>query len=159
MVVTLSFSLAKGCLLWLCSVTFVATVSFHIARPPAPSYSCALSNGNSNMTRLTLTWTQSPSDDNITQYCINSHPEYPFANSVCVPPNVRMYHYDVQEGLEYNFTVFAVNCGNQNGTKTPPILVFPQGVCVCILNGMHHTIWWPCSVSDLPTVQTATRSS
>ena len=112
----------------------IATVSFHLcntARPPAPSYSCALTNGSSNITRLTLTWTQPPSDDNITQYCINSSPEYPFPNSVCVTSNVRMYHFDVQEGLEYNFTLFAVNCGNQNGTKTDPIFVFPQGVCKC----------------------------
>ena len=122
-------------------VTFVATVSSHLcntARPPAPSYSCALSNGSGNMTRLTLTWTQPPSDDNITQYCINSSPEYPFANSVCVTPNVRMYHYDVHEGLEYNFTLFAVNCGLQNGTKTTPILVFPQGVCV-------YVYWMACT--------------
>ena len=119
------------------------TVLFQTARPPAPSYSCALSNGSGNMTRLTLTWTQPPSDDNITQYCINSSPEYPFANSVCVTPNVRMYHYDVQEGLEYNFTLFAVNCGNQNGTKTTPILVFPQGVCVCVCmkwHAPHHLV-------------------
>ena len=94
----------------------------------APSYSCVLTNGSGNSTRVTLTWAEPPSDDSIDQYCITSSPEYPSARSVCVTPDVQTHQYEVQQGLEYNFTILAVNCGNQNGTETAPISVFPQGM-------------------------------
>ena len=101
--------------------------------PQAPSsYSCTLAEGSGNSTRVTLTWTEPPGGDNIDQYCITSSPEYPSARSVCVTPDVRTHQYEVQQGTEYNFTILAVNCGNQNGTETAPISVFPQGMCVCV---------------------------
>jgi len=31
---------------------------------------------------------------------------------------VSTHEYEVQEGLQYNFTLFAVNCDDQNGTET-----------------------------------------
>ena len=106
---------------------------FHITAPPiAPSYSCVLTNGSGNSTRVTLTWTEPPSDGSIDTYCISSSPEYSFARSVCVTPDMRTHQYEVQQGLEYNFTILAVNCGNQNGTETAPISVIAQGMHVCL---------------------------
>jgi len=105
----------------------VPPILYSTATPPAPSSSCALTEGTGNTTRLTLTWTEPPSDDSIDQYCINSSPEYPSTSSLCVGSNVRTHEYRVQEGLHYNFTLFAVNCDDQNGTETAPIAVFPQG--------------------------------
>ena len=97
------------------------------ATPPAPSSSCALTEGTGNTTQLTLSWTEPPSDDSIDQYCINSSPECPSDSSLCVGSNVSTHEYQVQEELQYNFTLFAVNCDDQNGTETAPVTVFPQG--------------------------------
>jgi len=114
------------------------TLYFYVTVPPeAPSYSCALAEGSGSTTRVTLTWTEPPGGDNIDQYCITSSPEYPSAHSVCVTPDVQTHQYEVQQGLEYNLTILAVNCGNQNGTETPPISVFPQGICVCMYVCMY----------------------
>ena len=109
--------------------------------PQAPSYSCALAEGSGSTTRVTLTWTEPPSDDSIDQYCITSSPEYSSACSVCVTPDVQTHQYEVQQGLEYNFTILAVNCGNQNGTETAPISVFPQGMYVCMYVCMYACLY------------------
>jgi len=98
------------------------------AIPPAPSSSCTLTEGTGNTTQLILMWTEPAGDGSIDQYCINSSPEYPSASSLCVGSNVSIHEYQVQEGLQYNFTLFAVNCEDQNGTETAPISVFPQGM-------------------------------
>ena len=57
---------------------------------------------------------------------------------------MQTHQYDIQRGLKYNVTLFAVNCGNQNGTATSPILIFPQGTCVYVFGPfeqkMHHLV-------------------
>ena len=106
--------------------------------PQAPSYSCSLTEGSGSTTRVTLTWTEPPIGDSIDQYCIiSSSPESPSTRSVCVTPDMQTHQYEVQQGLEYNFTILAVNCGNQNGIETAPISVFPQGMYVCMYVCMY----------------------
>ena len=100
------------------------------APPPQPPNNLKIerSSGNSvNSVRLTITFDPSFSVDNrVERYSILSQ------NAACpnnsnVPAGGGYYTCDgLEAGVEYNFMVRAVNCGNQESNETEIITITPQ---------------------------------
>ena len=66
-------------------------------------------------------------DNRVERYCLHSL-NTACPKDSCIPAGGGYYTCDgLEAGVEYNFTVRAVNCGNQESTETDVIIIAPQG--------------------------------
>ena len=99
-------------------------------QPPSNSIQVESSSGNSvndSSVRLMITFDTSFSEENrIERYCLRSL-NTACPKDSCIPAGGGYYTCDgLEAGVEYNFTVRAVNCGNQESNETEVIIIAPQ---------------------------------
>ena len=102
------------------------------APPPQPPNNLRINSSSGNSVRLTITFDPSFSADNrVERYSIWSQNVTECPNDTSISAGVGgvpgYYTCDgLEAGVEYNFTVRAVNCGNQESIETDVITIAPR---------------------------------
>ena len=102
------------------------------APPPQPPNNLQIESSSENSVRLTITFDPSFSADNrVERYSIWSQNVTACPNDTSISAGVGgasgYYTCDgLEAGVEYNFTVRAVNCGNQESIETDVITIAPR---------------------------------
>ena len=92
-----------------------------------PSLNIEIESNADNSVRLTINFDAAFTRDNVVDfYCVKSVggvcPDYS-----CVSPYSSYTCEGLEAGGEYNFTVRAVNCGNQESNDTEVLTIIPRG--------------------------------
>lgn len=99
------------------------------APPPQPPNSLQIANSSNttNSVRLMISFDTSFSEENgVEKYCIRSQSSRSASSNSCVPAGSSYTSDGLEAGGEYNFTVRAVNCVDQESNETEVITVTPQ---------------------------------
>ena len=100
------------------------------APPPQPPNNLQIKSSSGNSVRLTITFDPSFSADiRVERYSIWSQNVTACPNDTSISAGVGGGNYTcdgLEAGVEYNFTVRAVNCGNQESTETDVITIAPR---------------------------------
>ena len=107
--------------------------SFCPSDPPSvPTLSCvSLTKDTNGAVNLIVNWTLS-GGDSADFYLINistNAPETPYEGLLNITTTI-VTQYELtgfMTGYEYNITVRGVNCENQEGKESEPLIFFPQG--------------------------------
>ena len=99
------------------------------APPPQPPNTLRIdrsSSSSNNSVRLTMNFDPSFSEENkVEKYCIRSQNQA-CPNDSCVTAGGSYTCDGLETGVEYNFTVRAINCRDQESSETEVITVTPQ---------------------------------
>ena len=102
-------------------------VVYSIAAPPAPlfsEFSYSFSSLRDGEVTLNLTWDETFTTTRAVQmYCVRSD----LCPEQCVEPDTPFSCPGLVAGEEYMFWVRAVNCGDQEGEESQPLVARPQG--------------------------------
>lgn len=111
----------------------VLLILISTAPPPQPPNSLHI-NSSSNATNsvmLMINFDTSFSTDNtVEKYCIRSQSSRGVPGDTCVPVGSNYTSDELEAGGEYNFTVRAVNCVDQESNETEVITITPQSKSV-----------------------------
>ena len=77
-------------------------------------------------------------ENRVDSYCVSSQSSS-CPNDSCVSPSHNYSCDGLIAGGDYNFTVRAVNCGNQEGDETEQLSISPRGMCwsYVVRNHLH----------------------
>ena len=98
--------------------------------PPSVNVFCDVSGDVSGAVNVTVSWTLSGADS-ADFYLINittNAPKTPIGRLLnTTTGSVTLTGF--MAGYEYSITVRGVNCGSQEGSKSEPLTITPQGTC------------------------------
>ena len=105
---------------------------FFLGHPSVSDFSCVDLSQISGAVNVTVNWTLS-GGDSADFYLINittNSPQTPYGGLLNITtPSVTQYELTgFMAGYEYKITVRGVNCGNQKGSESEPLIVTPQGI-------------------------------
>ena len=105
--------------------------------PPIPTLSCVDLTGDvSGAVNVTASWTMS-GGDNADFYLVNittnaSWTPYDGLLNITTASVTQYELTGLMSGYEYNISVHGVNCGNQEGNESEPLIIRSQGIDISL---------------------------